>query len=148
MTDPLDRELEQLLRGREPRAPNRRPRLAILGVVGVLLVAAFLTLARLSKPPRTTKSSSCAAVLHFRGRTYDGTKVRAGAFTQFEAIGVGTVPPCGSTQAALYDVRSLVGVSPALAVALPGPNDVVYVARGHCRGLGEARLERCLRRGG
>ena len=87
-------------------------------------------------------------MLRFRGRTYDGTKVRAGAFTQAQAIGVGTMPPCGSTQAAQYDVRSLVGVAPTLAVALPGPNDVVYVARGRCRGLDEARLERCLRRGG
>lgn len=151
MPDRVDRELERLLQeGREPRRPNRRLRLTILAVVLALLVAAFLTLARLSHPRAGGSSTAidCKATLRFRGRVYLGEKVRSNAFVQSEAIGVGTVPPCGSTQAAQYDVRSLVGVAPSVAVALPGAANVVYVRRGVCAGLSKPRLARCLRQHG
>lgn len=149
MSRRLDRELRQLLGG-PPRRPSRRLRLAILGLVLAILVALFLTLARLSHPTRNATSTAgrCVAILRFRNRVYDGKRVRSDSFVQYQSIGVGTVPPCGSTQPSQYDVRSLVGVAPTLAVALPGAGNVVYVRRGRCPGLAGAGLARCLRRGG
>ncbi|HXH96160.1 MAG TPA: hypothetical protein VNH40_03025, partial [Gaiellaceae bacterium] len=61
------------------------------------------------------------------------------------AIGVGVVSGCGASPANV-DIRSITGVRPARAVALPTEGATLYVARGWCPDLTGASLLRCLRR--
>jgi hypothetical protein len=88
-------------------------------------------------------SPRCAATLLYAGRSYTARPV-AGA-VQAIAVGVGVVRGCGAGPSNV-DVRSLVGVQPAVAVGLSGDQSSVYVRRGTCPSTPARSLLACLRR--
>lgn len=130
--------------------PNRRRRVTILAAVLALLFVAGALYARhgggAGDRAGRGDGGSCGSTLRFRGRAYVARRVGPEAFVQSQAVGVGRLSPCADAPQGSYDVRSLVGVDPAVAIAVPGPANVVYVARGRCSELRGRRLEQCLRR--
>jgi hypothetical protein len=86
--------------------------------------------------------SSCKRTLRYAGRDF---VPRDASAVQSLAIGAGVVSGCGAAPEDV-DVRSLGGISPAVAVALPTESGSVYVARGRCPGRTGTALVRCLRR--
>ena len=106
------------------------------------LVAAFVLFVVLVAPValRGPGGKPCAKTLEYQGRAY--TARAASSFVQSIAIGVGIASGCGTTPANV-DVRSLAGIAPARAVAVPTDQSSVYVRKGVC---GKApSLLRCLR---
>ncbi len=85
--------------------------------------------------------STCALRLAYAGGVYTARAVPAGALVQAEAIGTGVVSGCGATPENV-DVRTMEGVSPAVAVALPTETATVYVRAGRC--MRSATLVACL----
>ena len=110
------------------------------------LAAAFVILVVLVAPValRGGPGSTCAKRLTYAGGVYRARDVPANAFVQAEAIGVGVVSGCG-TKPANVNIRTVTGVSPALAVALPTEGGTLYVRAGRCPRA--AGLVACLRRG-
>jgi hypothetical protein len=108
------------------------------------LLGAFALLIALVAPIalRGGPGTSCRRTLRYAGRTFVARHATA---LQSLAIGTGVVSGCGAKPADV-DIRSLAGISPALAVALPTESGSVYVARGRCPGRDGAELLRCLRR--
>jgi hypothetical protein len=87
--------------------------------------------------------STCAQRLAYAGGTYTARPVPADAFVQAEAIGTGVVSGCGAATANV-DIRTVEGVSPAVAVALPTETATLYVREGRC--TKKATLVACLRK--
>jgi len=112
--------------------------------VALGLVAAFVLLVVLVAPVvlRNNPAAGCGKTLRYAGRVFVAREANA---VQSLAIGVGVVSGCGTAPTDV-DIRSLIGITPAVAVALPTESGSVYVARGRCpRTTGDALLA-CLRR--
>jgi len=129
-----------------PRRPpwaglSRRARL-LLGLLAALTIGAVLVAPVLFRT--APGSSTCAKTLAYKGVGYTARAVPATAFVQSIAIGVGIASGCGSSPANV-DVRSLAGIRPTLAVALPTDQTSIYVRAGACAGVSPARLVPCLR---
>jgi len=121
--------------------PSRRLRIALGSVAGLVLLVVLVTPVAF----RGGGGGSCARSLLFAGRTYTARKLGSASVVQSVAIGVGVVSGCGAAPANV-DVRSIDGVRPAYAIALPTEAATLYVARGRCPGLAGDALLRCLRR--
>ena len=133
------------------RPPLRRPLWAglprrarlLLGLLAALVIGAALV------APVAFRNGSgggtCAKTLTYKGVDYTARAVPASAFVQATAIGVGTASGCGATLANV-DVRSVTGIRPAIAVAVPTDQTSIYVRTGACAGVAGARLVPCLRK--
>lgn len=119
---------------------SRRLRIAI-GLAGALALGLVLVA---PVALRGGGGAPCAATLRYAGREYSARQLEGAAVVQSLAIGVGVVSGCGAAPANV-DVRSVAGLSPALALALPTETDTLYVARGRCEGTRGAALLGCLR---
>jgi len=129
-----------------PRRPlwaglPRRARL-LLGLLAALLVGSALVAPVVFR--KAPGSSTCAKTLAYKGVEYTARAVPATAFVQSIAIGVGIASGCGST-AANVDVRSVTGIRPTVAIAVPTDQTSIYVRKGTCTGVAAARLVACLR---
>ena len=120
----------------------RRARL-LLGLLGALAIGAALVAPVVFRGG--SGGSTCAKTLAYQGVEYTARTVPATAFVQSTAIGVGTASGCGSTLANV-NVRSVTGIRPTVAVAVPTDQTSIYVRRGTCAGAAGARLLPCLRR--
>jgi hypothetical protein len=116
----------------------RRVRI-LLGLLGALVLLVVLV-APVVLPRQS--ATTCRRTLRFAGRIF---VARHASAVQSLAIGTGVVSGCGAKPANV-DIRSLTGISPAVAVALPTESGSVYVARGRCPALTGGALLRCLRR--
>jgi hypothetical protein len=88
--------------------------------------------------------SSCSLTLRYAGRTYTARDVGNARLVQSIAVGVGVLSGCGS-KPQNADVRSIVGIRPALAVALPTEASTLFVERDRCPDRTGRALVRCLR---
>ena len=114
------------------------------GVKVVLGLAAALVLGAVLVAPvalRDQGGNGCSKTLAFQGRTYKAR--RLDGFVQSIAIGVGVASGCG-TRPANVDIRSVVGIPPPRAIALPADNSSVYVRKGLCPTAPASGLARCL----
>jgi hypothetical protein len=121
--------------------PSRRLRIALGSVGALVLLVVLVTPVAF----RGGGGGSCARSLLYAGRTYTARDIGGAPVVQSIAIGVGVVSGCGATPANV-DIRSIAGVRPSFAVALPTEASTLYVARGRCPELAGAALLRCLRR--
>ncbi|MHB8651339.1 MAG: hypothetical protein ACYDBR_14380 [Gaiellaceae bacterium] len=114
--------------------------------VALGLVAAFVVFIVLIGPVALSGGSGkpCAKTLRYAGATFSARPVAASEYVQSEAIGIGVASGCGTTPANV-DIRSLLGISPALAVALPTESSTLYVRKGRC--TNNATLLTCLHHG-
>jgi hypothetical protein len=119
---------------------SRRLRIA-LGSVGALVLFGVLV----TPVAFRGGGGSCARTLRYAGRTYAARAVGDAEVVQSIAIGVGVVSGCSASPANV-DIRSITGIRPASAVALPTESATLYVARGRCPDLTGADLIDCLRR--
>ena len=78
-------------------------------------------------------SASCAFLVRYDGRAYLGNGVEV-APVQGGSLGTGMIPPCNDTgglgtgsPAEEVEVAEIQGVSPTVAIMLPGRNDVVLI---------------------
>lgn len=117
---------------------SRRGVKVVLGLVAAAVLAAVLVA---PVALRDQGGNGCSKTLAFRGATY--TARRLDGFVQSIAIGVGVASGCG-TRPANVDIRSVLGIAPARAIALPADDTSVYVRRGLCGAVAESRLMRCL----
>ena len=83
--------------------------------------------------------------LTYVGEQYAVRPIRDNSLVQAVAIGVGVTHGCGY-RSQNVNLRSLLGVSPAKAVALAGDATSVYVRRGVCDHAVPAALRACLSR--
>ena len=83
--------------------------------------------------------------LTYAGEQYAVRPIRDNSLVQAVAIGVGVTHGCGYRPQNV-DLRSLLGVSPARAVALAGDATSVYVRRGTCVRTVPGALRACLTR--
>lgn len=83
--------------------------------------------------------------LTYAGRQYAVRPIRDNSLVQAVAIGVGVTHGCGY-QPQNVNLRSLLGVSQAKAVALAGDATSVYVRRGVCGHVAPEALRACLSR--
>ena len=129
-----------------PRRPlwaglSRRARL-LLGLLATLTIGAVLVAPVVFRG--SSAGSTCAKTLVYEGSEYTARAVPATAFVQSIAIGVGIATGCGSTPANV-NVRSVTGIRPGVAIAVPTEQTSIYVRTGACTGVAAARLVRCLR---
>ena len=88
--------------------------------------------------------SSCSLTLVYAGRTYGARDVGNALIVQSIAVGTGVLSGCGS-KPQNADVRSIFGIPPAFAVALPTEASTLFVERGRCPVRTGNALVRCLR---
>jgi len=129
-----------------PRRPfwaglSRRARL-LLGLLAAIAIGAALVAPVVFR--NSPSGSTCAKTLAYKGVEYTARTVPATAFVQSIAIGVGIASGCGSTPANV-NVRSVTGIRPTVAIAVPTDQTSIYVRRGACAGVAAARLVPCLR---
>jgi hypothetical protein len=129
-----------------PRRPpwaglSRRARL-LLGLLATLTIGAVLVAPVFFRG--SSAGSTCAKTLAYKGVEYTARAVPATAFVQSIAIGVGIATGCGSTPANV-NVRSVTGIRPGVAIAVPTEQTSIYVRTGTCADVAAARLVRCLR---
>ncbi|MBV8563337.1 MAG: hypothetical protein JOZ56_09630 [Actinobacteria bacterium] len=86
--------------------------------------------------------TACQRTLLWKGRVFTARKATV---VQSTAIGTGVVRGCG-VQPENVNIRSVEGISPAIAVALSTESGSVYAARGRCPRLADIALLACLRR--
>jgi hypothetical protein len=130
----------------EPRRPfwaglPRRARL-LLGLLAALAIGGALVAPVVFRT--ASGSSRCAKTLAYKGVEYTARVVPATAFVQSIAIGVGIASGCGSTPANV-NLRSVTGIRPTVAIAVPTEQTSIYVRSGTCAGVAAARLVPCLR---
>jgi len=118
--------------------PGRRLRIAGGSIVAVVVFAALVAPVVLRG-----NGGSCSETLLYEGRTYTARDVGGAPVVQAIAVGVGVLSGCGA-RPQNADVRSIVGLRPALAVGLPTETTTLFVARGWCPSLTGASLLRCL----
>jgi hypothetical protein len=120
---------------------GRRLRIALGSLGALVLLVVLVTPVAF----RGGGGSSCARTLRYADRSYTARDLGSAEVVQSIAIGVGVVSGCGATPANV-DIRSIAGVRPAYAVALPTETSTLYVARGRCPDLTGPPLLDCLRR--
>src|SRR5438045_2911956 len=99
----------------------------------VLGLGAAIMLAIVLAAPVAFRSSGgkpCARTIAYGGRIY--TARAESSVVQSIAIGVGVASGCGAAPANV-NVRSVSGVAPSRAIALPTETSTVYVRRTLCR---------------
>lgn len=113
------------------------------GIVGALLIAGVLVapIVILGSGP---KASSCVQTLAYAGAGYDAR--RSSSAVQGIATGVGVLSGCGRP-ASNVNVRTLVEIATARAIAVEGDGSSIYVRHGLCPSAPAARLLACLRSG-
>ena len=89
--------------------------------------------------------SSCSLTLAYARRTYEARDVGNALIVQSIAVGTGVLSGCGS-KPQNADVRSIFGIPPAFAVALPTEASTLFVERGRCPEVTGVGLVSCLRR--
>ena len=121
---------------------DRIPRRAriLLGLAGALVLLVVLTLPVVF---RGGGGGSCRRTLTYAGRDF---VPRDASAVQALAIGTGVVSGCGAAPENV-EIRSIGGISPALAVELATQSGTIYVAKGRCPDRSGAPLLRCLQRG-
>ena len=107
-----------------------------LVIVGVLVAPVVLS----GEP-----AGSCSTSLYYLGHAYTVRSAGGADAVQALAIGVGITRGCGATPQN-QGVRSLVGVSPARAIAVAGDASSIYVRRGVCAHAKAGALLACLKR--
>jgi hypothetical protein len=121
---------------------NRRLRLGLGAAAALLLAGALVSPVVLRD---NGSSRHCSMTLTYAGEEYAVRPIRDNSLVQAVAIGVGVTHGCGYRPQNV-DLRSLLGVSPAKAVALAGDATSVYVRRGVCVHAAPAALRACLTR--
>ena len=113
----------------------------------VVLAGALVLLVVLVAPVvlRGGGGGSCRRQLRYAGHTYTSRELDGVRLVQAIATGVGVASGCDAAPENV-DVRTLSGIPPGLAVALPTESSTVYVARGRCGSETGRRLVACLRR--
>jgi hypothetical protein len=153
----LDRELTAMLRDEEgppepqPRASRRGIPLRLVAVAlalaaaaaGVAFAVVHSTSSSSRSASRSTGGASCAALVRFRGLPYVGTTLRDVTLPRGGRLGQVTVPGCESPSTTA-DAVALVGIDPAVAVALDDSPGVVYVLAGRCAGYSGGDVVSCL----
>ena len=127
---------------RDDGGVNRRLRLGLGAAVALLLGGALVAPVVLRD---SGSSRHCSMTLTYAGEQYAVRPLRDNSLVQAVAIGVGVTHGCGYRPQNV-DLRSLLGVSPAKAVALAGDATSVYVRRGVCVHAAPAALRACLTR--
>jgi hypothetical protein len=121
---------------------NRRLRLG-LGAAAALVLGGALAAPVVLRDGGSSRN--CSMTLTYAGRQYAVRPIRDNSLVQAVAIGVGVTHGCGYRPQNV-DLRSLLGVRPAKAVALAGDATSVYVRQGVCVHTVTAALRACLRR--
>jgi len=119
------------------RIPRRARVLFGLGaalVIGVVLVAPVVF--------KNNPNGTCTRTLQYSGLRYTARPLPT--FVQSVAIGTAVATGCGTTLENI-DVRSVAGVDPAVALAVPTDDTSVYVHAGTCATVAAARLLTCLK---
>ncbi|MBX5475034.1 MAG: hypothetical protein IRZ20_08480 [Thermoleophilia bacterium] len=119
----------------------RRARV-LLGLAGALVLLVVLVAPVALRGG--AEGGSCARALRYAGRSYTARPLGGAGVVQSIAIGTGVVSGCGEAPANV-DVRSVAGIRPAFAVALPTETETLYVAHSRCPGREGTALLRCLR---
>ena len=88
---------------------------------------------------------ACSMALSYRGQAYAVHALRDNSLVQAVSIGIGVVRGCGSKPQNV-NLRSLLGISPADAVALEGDQTSIYVRHGVCPHMTGRTLVSCLKR--
>jgi hypothetical protein len=120
---------------------NRRLRLAIGGAAALVIAGVLVAPVVLSGGP----AGSCSTSLSYLGEPYTVRSTSGADAVQAVAIGVGITRGCGSKPENV-GVRSLAGVSTAVAVAVAGDASSIYVRRGVCVHSPARALLACLKR--
>jgi hypothetical protein len=121
---------------------NRRLRIAIGGATALVLAGVLVAPVVLSG---SGSGGSCSMSLHYLGQPYSVRRLEGAAVVQELAIGVAITSGCGSKPENV-NVRSLAGVSPAVAVGISGDQTSIYVRRGRCTHAAGQALLACLKR--
>jgi hypothetical protein len=79
--------------------------------------------------PNVTRNVDCIFTVQYDGRTYTGQGVQVQPAVGVR-LGQGTIPKCGDDPAQPIQVAQIPGVSPRLALGLPGQPATVLVAAG------------------
>lgn len=120
-----------------PRIP-RRVRV-LLGLVAALVIGIVLVTPVVF---RDNPNGNCTKTLEYSGVRYTARALPA--FVQSIAIGTAVATGCGAAPADIA-VRSVAGIDPAVALAVPTDDTSVYVHAGTCTGVAAARLLACLK---
>jgi hypothetical protein len=121
---------------------NRRLRILIGATTALVLAGVLVTPVVLSGGG---SNGSCSTTLYYLGHPYSVRRIGDADVVQAISIGVGVTRGCGSKPENV-NLRSLSGVSPAVAVGLEGDQSSIYVRRGRCpRPSGQALLS-CVKR--
>jgi len=121
---------------------NRRVRLGI-GAASALLLGGALVAPIVLRDGGSSRN--CSMTLAYARSEYVVRPIRDNSLVQAVAIGVGVTHGCGYRPQNV-NLRSLLGVSPAKAVALAGDATSVYVRRGVCSHTATKALRACLTR--
>lgn len=103
-------------------------------VTMIALAAAALGACGGGETTSSEGSGSCALVVQYEGRRYDGMPVQV-APPEGEPAGTGILPPCNDTNDADEEAEEIKlaqfpGVSPEIALVWPGRHDIVLIAEG------------------
>ena len=121
---------------------NRRLRIAIGGATALVIAGVLVAPVVLSG---SGSNGSCSMSFHYLGQPYTVRRLDGADVVQELAIGVAITSGCGSKPENV-NVRSLAGVSPAVAVGISGDQTSIYVRRGRCTHAAGQALLACLKR--
>lgn len=121
---------------------SRRLRIVIGATTALVLAGVLVTPVVLTGGG---SNGSCSTTVYYLGRPYTVRPLGGADVVQAISIGVAITRGCGSRPENV-NVRSLAGVSPAVAVGLEGDQSSIDVRRGRClHASGEALLS-CVKR--
>ncbi|MGH2999815.1 MAG: hypothetical protein ACRDNM_10990, partial [Gaiellaceae bacterium] len=120
---------------------NRRLRIGLGGIAALLIAGALVA----PVVDRGGSTKACSMALSYRGGAYAVRPTRDNALVQAVAIGAGVVHGCG-LKPQNVNLRSLLGIPPAAAVALEGDQTSIYIRRGVCPHAAARALVSCLKR--
>ena len=121
---------------------NRRLRILIGGTAALVIAGVLVAPVVLSGGG---SSVSCSTTLYYLGHPYTVRPIGRADVVQAISIGVAVTRGCGSKPENV-NVRSLAGVSPAVAVGLEGDQSAVYVRLGRCPHVSGQALLACAKR--
>ena len=121
---------------------NRRLRILIGGTAALIIAGVLVAPVVLSGGG---SNGSCSTTLYYLGHPYAVRPIGGVDVVQAISIGVAGTRGCGSKPENV-NVRSLSGVSPAVAVGLEGDQSAIYVRRGRCPDVSGQALLSCVKR--
>jgi hypothetical protein len=121
---------------------NRRLRILIGGTTALVIAGVLVTPVVLSGGG---SNGSCSTNLQYLGHPYTVRRLGGATVVQAISIGVAITRGCGSKPENV-NIRSLTGVSPAVAVGLEGDQSSIYVRSGRCPRMAGAALLACVKR--